>query len=72
MTNFMSLYCNYLSVITFIAAAVETASYGYGYEWARKSSSILFRAIIPNKLLSLYPSQLPYYTVMIRVMTEDK
>jgi len=49
----MSLYCNYFPTITFIAAAVETASYGYGYEWAHKSSTILFHAIIPNKLLSL-------------------
>lgn len=69
----MGLYCNYFPAITFIAAAVETASYGYGYEWARKSSAVLFRAIIPNKLLSLYPSQLPpYYTGVLRVMTEDK
>jgi len=67
----MSLYCNYYPAITFIAAAVETASYGYGYEWAHKSSAILFRAIIPNKLLSLYLSQLPpYYTVMTRAMTD--
>lgn len=37
----MSLYRNYFPAITFIAAAVETASYGHGYEWARKSSAII-------------------------------